>query len=61
MIIKTDREMFLDLILIYIMDKMNNEDLYPHEEKFDNILKKLKNLSGAFIKHYLDTDVNTRM
>lgn len=60
--INVTSEQFISLILIYLLDKINNPDeMEPHSDEFDKVVRKLDQMKPVLTQYYLGTDINDRI
>lgn len=52
----------VSILFIYLLDKINNQDeLYPKDKKFDEIIGRLEKLKPQLTRFYLDSDISNRI
>lgn len=55
-------EEFASIIMIYLLDRINNEEeLIPDEEEFNKLMNNLERVKSYLVKFYLNSDVNNRI
>lgn len=55
-------EEFVSILMVYLLDKINNnEELYADNEDFNNLINNLKRVKSYLTKFYLNTDLDNRI
>jgi hypothetical protein len=55
-------EEFSEIVLIYLLDKINNDDsVYSKEHEFEEVIKKLKFIKPKLVNFYLQSPMKTKI
>lgn len=55
-------EEFTSIIIIYLLDKINNEEeIVPNNENFNKLLENLQRVKSQITKFYLNTELDNRI
>lgn len=60
--INVSPEEFASIIMVYLLDKINNnEELEPDNENFNEVMEKFDRMKSHLAQFYLNTDINNRI